>query len=601
MDKKLRIGVLLNKLDIKSLKNWELRLFDDIVNNDQFELVAIIKDGRKKISKLGFVLKLIKEGRLIRSLTFVVLAFIDTLLFTKKNRHTATDFEKAIKHLIIVDVFPKKIGFVDLFTLEDTQKIESLNLDVILRHGFSIIKGGILTASNYGVWSFHYADNRKHRGGPPGFWEVYNHEDVIAVTLHVLSEDGGDPRFGHLVRYNRPVKKKTTSLIFEDERDNRKSRRIFAGYTPNKEPFVDESNKEMVISRAFYDTKFSFSLTCQHISNMSVKVLLKELAKLHDNGEIEYLPPTMFFNTILKCPSTFQQIKYLLSLSLRVFDKIVLRFEKMIGKDPLKWSLFIGRAHENKFSLSKVTETFPPKGEFWADPFMIKKEGDVYVYFENWDYNNKKGKISCGKVIDDKIIYQGDALDLEYHLSYPFVFEHENEIYMMPETQKKRRVEVWKSVNFPLEWELHATALEGVLAVDPTFYYDGSHWWLFVNIGGDRFGDQFSELYVYQVDSPSLKSVISHKQNPIVMDARVGRNGGRVFERDGKIYRTSQRNVRGIYGYGFNLMEIKKLTLDDYSETLAYAAMPGFKEGVIGTHHMDALDDVFVVDGCRRR
>ena len=64
-----------------------------------------------------------------------------------------------------------------------------------------------------------------------------------------------------------------------------------------------------------------------------------------------------------------------------------------------------------------------PKGEFWADPFLFNYQEQYYVFFENYSYKTKKGKISCGRVEGNKIIDVVDVMDFDYHLSYPFIFE----------------------------------------------------------------------------------------------------------------------------------------------------------------------------------
>jgi methionyl-tRNA formyltransferase len=45
-------------------------------------------------------------------------------------------------------------------------------LGVLLRFGFNILSGEILTVARYGVWSYHHGDNDYYRGGPPHFWEL---------------------------------------------------------------------------------------------------------------------------------------------------------------------------------------------------------------------------------------------------------------------------------------------------------------------------------------------------------------------------------------------------------------------------------------------
>lgn len=65
--------------------------------------------------------------------------------------------------------------------------------DVVVRYGFGLIDGDVLTATEYGVLSFHPADIRRYRGlGPPrGFLDG---RDRMGVTLQRLNEavDGGE-------------------------------------------------------------------------------------------------------------------------------------------------------------------------------------------------------------------------------------------------------------------------------------------------------------------------------------------------------------------------------------------------------------------------
>ena len=72
---------------------------------------------------------------------------------------------------------------------EDILKIKHYNLDVLIRFGFKILRGDILKAAKYGIWSYHHGDNDLNRGGPAGFWEVIEHWDITGSTLQILSED----------------------------------------------------------------------------------------------------------------------------------------------------------------------------------------------------------------------------------------------------------------------------------------------------------------------------------------------------------------------------------------------------------------------------
>ncbi|QFU82791.1 formyltransferase family protein [Natronorubrum aibiense] len=65
--------------------------------------------------------------------------------------------------------------------------------DVVIRFGFGLVRGAVLTAPEYGVLSFHPADIRTYRGmGPPAIF--HDGRDRAGATLQRLDEsiDGGE-------------------------------------------------------------------------------------------------------------------------------------------------------------------------------------------------------------------------------------------------------------------------------------------------------------------------------------------------------------------------------------------------------------------------
>lgn len=66
--------------------------------------------------------------------------------------------------------------------------------DVCIRFGFGIVVGEALTAPTFGVLSYHHGDLEEYRGRPAGFWEMYQGESTVGITVQRLtvSLDGGD-------------------------------------------------------------------------------------------------------------------------------------------------------------------------------------------------------------------------------------------------------------------------------------------------------------------------------------------------------------------------------------------------------------------------
>jgi len=265
--------------------------------------------------------------------------------------------------------------------------------------------------------------------------------------------------------------------------------------------------------------------------------------------------------------------------------------------------LFIGKGNFLETDLSRLNPVEMPKKVFWADPFFYRYENQLYVFFENYSYETKRGKISAGKIIESgehkyEIANVIDVLDFSYHLSYPNIFNEDGQIFLIPETYQNKRLEIYRSIHFPDKWELYATAFEGEEIVDTTYFHDeNDNIWLFLNKGIAR----DAELYIYKIDSLKLQNIIAHNQNPVYIDCRKGRSAGPIFKSENNYYRSNQINTYGIYGRGLQISKINKLTLDEFEDTPMSPIEPGFLKGLIGIHHLHQYGNIFVFDGCYKK
>ena len=73
---------------------------------------------------------------------------------------------KLLENIEKISVMPKLTKYSDCMNDDDVNTIRKYDLDVIIRFGFRILKGGILNSAKCGIWSFHHADNNVNRGGP---------------------------------------------------------------------------------------------------------------------------------------------------------------------------------------------------------------------------------------------------------------------------------------------------------------------------------------------------------------------------------------------------------------------------------------------------
>jgi hypothetical protein len=88
--------------------------------------------------------------------------------------------------------------------------------------------------------------------------------------------------------------------------------------------------------------------------------------------------------------------------------------------------------------------------------------------------------------------------------------------------------------------------------------------------------------------------------NPVVTDVRIARPAGRIFIRDGKIYRPSQ-DCSGRYGNSFDINQINILSETDYSEANILKVRPDWESGLVGTHTYNYSKGFTVIDAYKFR
>jgi len=79
--------------------------------------------------------------------------------------------------------------------------------------------------------------------------------------------------------------------------------------------------------------------------------------------------------------------------------------------------------------LAGFTRLMPPKDRYWADPFVIEKGGRYFVFFEELMFRSGKAHISMLEIdAAGRASAPIKVLQRDYHLSYPFVLEHDGSL-----------------------------------------------------------------------------------------------------------------------------------------------------------------------------
>lgn len=198
------------------------------------------------------------------------------------------------------------------------------------------------------------------------------------------------------------------------------------------------------------------------------------------------------------------------------------------------------------------------EAEFVADPFMVRENSRWYMFFEVLNKQGAQGDIGLAVSEDGrKWEYEQIVLDESFHLSYPNVFKWKGQYYMVPESRLAYAVRLYKAVEFPYKWSYVKDMVAGNY-LDPTVFYDGQLWWMFVS---ERC-DVLHLFYAEDLDGAWVK----HPQSPVVkLDGNVARPAGPILEHDGRVFRFTQDCVP-TYGNQVRAFEITELTIQSYKE-----------------------------------
>lgn len=204
------------------------------------------------------------------------------------------------------------------------------------------------------------------------------------------------------------------------------------------------------------------------------------------------------------------------------------------------------------------------QNRYWlADPFLFEKDGKVYVFYEAFDLIQRKGKIGYS-IIDEKkkSISVHIVLDEPYHLSFPNIFEHQGNIYMMPETCGNNTIKLFKAESFPNKWVEDRIIVPNIYACDSVIAQDDSNnRYLIANEmyrGQEAPGGNYISCWVKNILYKLNDALEVVGDGTLIAEGDCGiRNAGSFFKKDDKVFRIGQNCPNKLYGRGVVLFEVK--------------------------------------------
>jgi hypothetical protein len=234
-----------------------------------------------------------------------------------------------------------------------------------------------------------------------------------------------------------------------------------------------------------------------------------------------------------------------------------------------------------------------PSGYSRADPFLFEWQGRDYILFEEIPPETRRGRLAIAEIRASGEIGPSQViLERSWHLSWPCIFSHGGDIFLLPESCENRTVQLFRaSGGSPFSWRLERTLLEGARLVDTTPFYYQNVWYFFTTQIDS--GTRVLLFYAYTLDGEWKW----HPSNPVCTDISRARSAGALFFSGGKLIRPAQDcSIR--YGYGIVLNEIQALSPTEFQESPLVRLKPSqWRPGILAMHTVNTNARWEAIDG----
>jgi len=227
-----------------------------------------------------------------------------------------------------------------------------------------------------------------------------------------------------------------------------------------------------------------------------------------------------------------------------------------------------------------------------ADPFLFVREDELFIFLEVQELG-QHGRIDAYVTTDlARFEALGPIFNPGFHVSYPHVFEHQGEIFMVPETWAAREVALYRFADFPFRPVRAIALLEGEYS-DATLVRWAERWWIFATTATGLEIHHSAELF-----GPYR----SHPHNPVSRSPESWRCGGPFLQQNGNLFRVAQDGSRA-YGANLNIMRVMALTEEAYDEQVVQNGLFRCHEdwNSRGGHHLSTAKfrgrEIAAVDG----
>lgn len=192
-----------------------------------------------------------------------------------------------------------------------------------------------------------------------------------------------------------------------------------------------------------------------------------------------------------------------------------------------------------------------------ADPLLFTLGDKSYLFFEMLDTKKNKGSIACSEIVDSKISKPRIVLNEDFHLSFPFVFETDGTIYMIPESGEANSVILYKALDFPYLWKREKVLINDIHSSDSIVFTFNNKMFLIVSVMNSNAMNCSNNYYKVE---PNFKISLFHTS---LSSVKGQRNAGPMIFSNGSIIRPGQCSDGIEYGKSLCFFLVDKDTFEE--------------------------------------
>ena len=233
------------------------------------------------------------------------------------------------------------------------------------------------------------------------------------------------------------------------------------------------------------------------------------------------------------------------------------------------------------------------KGYWYADPMIITIGDRYYLFCEAFNKKKQLGEIAVSAYNGNEWEVPKIIISNNYHMSYPCVFVVGEDVFMIPESQESKCLELYKADEFPYKWIKVKDLLEDVRIADPTVWENDGVYYLAGYNGKSPY-----KLTIYQFVPE--KGEINYLSS-LEYDKNIGRPAGYLIKQS-KTYLRPAQDCSIIYGQ--SLLWYEWRCLNDIINESGVGATDNTKivvnshKGVDRIHTFTRAGDFEVIDYC---